>query len=149
MKFHYALSANIGGNNYENEASEDLFDPSDYAEEREIPIFTRSQHHTWSLNNPLSIRNDTIYEYVIFGTQKSQDSMDELDYYLDYRRTAVALRNSDPLLWWQQQQAQFPTLSKLARKYLGMLSSPHEPGPDRVRDRTLTGSSQETKDPVL
>ncbi|CAG8627993.1 5248_t:CDS:2, partial [Cetraspora pellucida] len=53
-------------------------------------------------------RNNTINEY---------EFTDELDSYLDLRQTPLAFPEKDHLLWWQQQQSQFPTLSKLARKY--------------------------------
>ena len=73
------------------------------------------EHTTSSNSTTLSFNN--MFANVIFGTQRSS-SLDELDYYLDFRRTPVALRNSDPLLWWRQQQTQFPILSKLTQKYL-------------------------------
>ena len=78
----------------------------------------QTEEHTTSSGSTIFSPNN-MFADVIFGTQRSS-SLDELDYYLDFRRTPLALRNSDPLLWWQQQQIQFPILSKLARKYLGI-----------------------------
>ncbi|CAG8804474.1 7172_t:CDS:1, partial [Cetraspora pellucida] len=58
---------------------------------------------------------------LIFGkAQRLQESMDDLDCYLDFRQTPLASPDYDPLLWWRQHQTQFPILSKLARKYLGV-----------------------------
>ncbi|CAG8853694.1 28413_t:CDS:1, partial [Gigaspora margarita] len=42
---------------------------------------------------------------LIFGNaQRSQEFMDELDFYLDLRRTPVVFPDIDPLLWWRQHQ---------------------------------------------
>ncbi|CAG8784672.1 23289_t:CDS:1, partial [Gigaspora rosea] len=84
-----------------------------------------SEEHPIS-SNPTNISSNNMFKDMIFGkSQKSQESMDELDY---YRQTPVILSDSDSLLWWKQQQSRFPNLSKLARKYLAIpaTSAPSE-----------------------
>ncbi|CAG8681477.1 15699_t:CDS:2 [Acaulospora morrowiae] len=53
------------------------------------------EHTTSSNSTTLSFNN--MFANVIFGTQISS-SLDELDYYLNFRQTPVAFHNSDPLL---------------------------------------------------
>ncbi|CAG8498676.1 16909_t:CDS:2 [Racocetra fulgida] len=80
-------------------------------------------------SNPTNISSNNMFKNIIFGeSQNSQESMDELDYYLDFRQTPAVSNDFDPLLWWKQQQSRFPNLSKLAQKYLGVpaTSAPSE-----------------------
>ncbi|KAK0154801.1 Zinc finger BED domain-containing protein 1 [Merluccius polli] len=40
-----------------------------------------------------------------------------------YTEEKPVLRDQDPLLWWKQNEATFPSLSKLARKHLGVIAT--------------------------
>jgi len=88
---------------------------------------TSNENATSPSTKNLSPNN--MFKELIFGSaQRSQEFTDELDFYLDLRRTPVAFPDIDPLLWWRQHQVQFPFLSKLAKKYLGVpaTSAPSE-----------------------
>ncbi|CAG8795067.1 34226_t:CDS:2 [Gigaspora margarita] len=51
-------------------------------------------------SNLTNISSNNMFKNIIFGkSQRSQESMDELDYYLDFRWTPVAPSDSNPLLW--------------------------------------------------
>ena len=45
-----------------------------------------------------------------------QHLQDELDRYL--KEAEINFRKDDPLLWWRNHETYFPTIAKLARKYL-------------------------------
>ena len=57
----------------------------------------QTEEHTTSSGSTIFSPNN-MFADVIFGTQRSS-SLDELDYYLDFRQTPLALHNSDSLLW--------------------------------------------------
>ncbi|CAG8757894.1 43965_t:CDS:2, partial [Gigaspora margarita] len=58
-----------------------------------------SEKHPIS-SNPTNISFNNIFKDMIFGKfQKSQESMDKLNYYFDLRQTSVVLSDSDSLLW--------------------------------------------------
>ncbi|CAG8668358.1 25874_t:CDS:2 [Gigaspora margarita] len=58
-----------------------------------------SEEHPIS-SNPTNISSNNMFKDMIFGkSQKAQEFMDELDYYLDLKQTPVVLSDSDPLLW--------------------------------------------------
>jgi hypothetical protein len=55
----------------------------------------------------------------IFGNLSDEESeLSEVDRYLDLRLTPIAQPNENPWIWWGIRRAEFPTLSKLANKYI-------------------------------
>jgi hypothetical protein len=57
----------------------------------------------------------------VFGLPRSQIPIyEELSYYLDEIKTPQAFPEADPFEWWCDNQKRFPTLYKIARKYLGI-----------------------------
>jgi hypothetical protein len=57
----------------------------------------------------------------VFGFSRSQIPIyEELSYYLDEIKTPQALPEVDPFEWWYENQKRFPTLYKIARKYLSI-----------------------------
>jgi hypothetical protein len=56
----------------------------------------------------------------LFGLDEKDESDDELNCYLDNIRTPQAPSETDPFQWWIDNEQRFPTLFKIARKYLGV-----------------------------
>jgi glutaredoxin-related protein len=57
----------------------------------------------------------------VFGFSQSKIPIyEEFSSYLDEIKTPQAFPNIDPFEWWRDNQKRFPTLHKIARKYLGI-----------------------------
>jgi len=58
----------------------------------------------------------------LFGSEEVDEinDDDEIDCYLDNIRIPQALPETDPFQWWIDNEQKFPTLFKIARKYLGV-----------------------------
>ncbi len=60
---------------------------------------------------------------VISAQQQQLGSSDSIIEMRRYAEEKVVPRNQDPLVWWRNHEQTFPTLSKLAKKYLGITAS--------------------------
>lgn len=88
------------------------------------------------LNNLINSTSSTLSESIQSNTPRSgnryldnifdddeylaNNSNNELDRYLDITKTPIAIRNTDPLVWWKTREKEFLFLSQLARKYLSI-----------------------------
>ncbi|CAG8844207.1 21984_t:CDS:2, partial [Gigaspora margarita] len=64
------------------------FDSESESEDDDLrQLISPSEEHSIS-SNPTNISSNNMFKNIIFGkSQRSRESMDELDYYLDFRRT--------------------------------------------------------------
>lgn len=60
---------------------------------------------------------------VISAQQQQSGSSDSIIEMRRYAEEKVVPRNQDPLVWWRNHEQTFPTLSKLAKKHLGITAS--------------------------
>ncbi|GES94450.1 zinc finger BED domain-containing protein 4-like [Rhizophagus clarus] len=72
---------------------------------------------------PLSQSQSQSFSSRIFGPQIHLSTDNELTRYLDNFRTPQASPNTDIFKWWIDNREKFPTLFKVARKYLGILAT--------------------------
>ena len=56
----------------------------------------------------------------LFGSYEIDENDDEINCYLDNFRTPQAIPEMDPFQWWIDNKKKFPTLFKIARKYLSV-----------------------------
>ena len=61
-------------------------------------------------------KEDSEAEGQVQSDDHLQHLQDELDRYL--KEAEINFRKDDPLLWWRNHETYFPTIAKLARKYL-------------------------------
>ncbi|GES99626.1 zinc finger BED domain-containing protein 1-like [Rhizophagus clarus] len=72
---------------------------------------------------PLSQSQSQSFSSRIFGPQIHLSTDNELTQYLDNFRTPQASPDTDIFKWWIDNREKFPTLFKVARKYLGILAT--------------------------
>ncbi|GES76560.1 zinc finger BED domain-containing protein 1-like [Rhizophagus clarus] len=72
---------------------------------------------------PLSQSQSQSFSSRIFGPQIHLSTDNELTQYLDNFRTLQASPDTDIFKWWIDNREKFPTLFKVARKYLGILAT--------------------------
>ena len=56
----------------------------------------------------------------VTGVSLSRYARKQLDKYLNISKVPIASKTTKPLEWWKEHEKDFPTLSKLAKKYLSI-----------------------------
>ena len=72
--------------------------------------------------NPIPIYPIGGFKSRLFGSNEIDEEYndDEINCYLDNIKTPQALPETDPLQWWIDHKSRFPTVFKIARKYLNI-----------------------------